>query len=229
VRPHCRQSASSRARREKRARSEPTANAHLPHPFQADRLRSPSPRVLARFTHRDAGRRWPAGRMRGSSRQSSRRRVSDERPVFPPLCPPWPLCEKKTPSRIDRFSATTFSFFHTEATEATEGWTRLNTFPSCSQGTLKGRAPHPPCRAPSPRASIRMLAERGARGNALPVWRKEDHSCVPTVGSRRAAARAARNAHLPHPFQADRTRSPSPRVRPVSPIATRGEGGRQAG
>jgi hypothetical protein len=49
------------------------ANAHLPHPFHADCSRSPSPRVLARFTHRDAGRRWPAGRMRGSSRRSSRR------------------------------------------------------------------------------------------------------------------------------------------------------------
>jgi hypothetical protein len=50
-------SASSRGCRE-------LANAHLSRPFLADRTRSPSPRVLARFANRDAGRRWPAGRMR---------------------------------------------------------------------------------------------------------------------------------------------------------------------
>jgi hypothetical protein len=63
---------------------------------------------------------------------------------------------------------------------------------------------------PLPARALETLAERGARGNALPARRKENVSCVPTVGEQPRTPRA--NAHLPHPFLADRTRSPSPRV-----------------
>jgi hypothetical protein len=48
----------------------------------------PRPLCLSRRGEKVAGRPDEGE----SSRQSSRRRVSDEGPVFPPLCPPCPLC-----------------------------------------------------------------------------------------------------------------------------------------
>jgi hypothetical protein len=67
-------------------------------------------------------------------------------------------------------------------------------------------------------------AGRGAKGNAPPVRRKEDVSCVPTVGEHPGTQKA--NAHPPHPFHADCMRSTSPRVATGETRRTRGEGER---
>jgi hypothetical protein len=136
LRPHCRR-------------------AHRPHPFLAGRTRPPSPRVLARFPHRDAGRRWPVGRMRGKVHDNVRDKVRRK------------------------------------------AWTRLNTFQPCGLRTLNGLAPHPPCRAPSPRASI--ANDGRARGEG------ERAACAEEGGS-------VLRPHGRHPFLAGRTRPPSPRV-----------------
>jgi hypothetical protein len=53
-------------------------------------------------------------------------------------------------------------------------------------------------------------AGRGAKGNARPVRRKEDVSCVPTVGEQPCTQPGT--AHLPRSFQADCMRFPSPDV-----------------